>query len=50
MFFFNFVSKIAIISYPGILAGNGLNVDERLKAARERREEHQKLIGMWAPT
>ncbi|XP_044022863.1 ensconsin-like isoform X2 [Siniperca chuatsi] len=23
---------------------NGLNVDERLKAARERREEHQKLI------
>ncbi|XP_005477388.1 ensconsin isoform X5 [Oreochromis niloticus] len=24
--------------------GNGLNVDERLKAARERREEHQKLI------
>lgn len=25
-------------------AGNGLNVDERLKAARERREEHQKQL------
>ncbi|XP_017277027.1 ensconsin isoform X3 [Kryptolebias marmoratus] len=25
-------------------AGNGLNVDERLKAARERREERQKLL------
>nr|XP_015824961.2 ensconsin isoform X5 [Nothobranchius furzeri] len=25
-------------------ASNGLNVDERLKAARERREEHQKLL------
>ncbi|XP_023209139.1 ensconsin isoform X1 [Xiphophorus maculatus] len=25
-------------------AGNGLNVDERLKAARERREEQQKLL------
>ncbi|XP_037550765.1 ensconsin-like [Nematolebias whitei] len=25
-------------------AGNGLNVDERLKAARERREEHQRLL------
>ncbi|XP_005926134.1 ensconsin isoform X3 [Haplochromis burtoni] len=25
-------------------AGNGQNVDERLKAARERREEHQKLL------
>ncbi|XP_039459677.1 ensconsin-like isoform X5 [Oreochromis aureus] len=29
---------------PRAAAGNGLNVDERLKAARERREEHQKLI------
>lgn len=28
-----------------ITAGNGLNVDERLKAARERREEHQRLLG-----
>lgn len=28
---------------------NGLNVDERLKAARERREQHQKLLGMSAP-
>lgn len=44
--FFTSVSKIAIISYPCILAGNGQNVDERLKAARERREEHQKLLGM----
>ncbi|XP_017157924.1 ensconsin isoform X2 [Poecilia reticulata] len=25
-------------------AGNGLNIDERLKAARERREEQQKLL------
>ncbi|XP_032403651.1 ensconsin isoform X3 [Xiphophorus hellerii] len=28
----------------GTRAGNGLNVDERLKAARERREEQQKLL------
>lgn len=38
----------AILSYPDILAGNGLNVDERLKAARERREEQLKQLGMWA--
>ncbi|XP_006798782.1 ensconsin isoform X2 [Neolamprologus brichardi] len=29
---------------PRAAAGNGQNVDERLKAARERREEHQKLL------
>lgn len=30
----------------GILVGNGPNIDERLKAARERREEQMKLLGM----
>ncbi|XP_038155467.1 ensconsin isoform X3 [Cyprinodon tularosa] len=29
---------------PRLFAGNGLNVDERLRAARERREEQQKLL------
>lgn len=33
--------------YFGVLVANGPNVDERLKAARERREEQQKLLGMW---
>lgn len=35
------------IYYFGILAANGGNVEERLKAARERREEQQKLLGTW---
>lgn len=26
---------------------NGNNIDERLKAARERREEQQKMLGRW---
>ena len=33
--------------YSGILVVNGQNVDERLKAAKERREEQKKLLGMW---
>ncbi|KAK9534082.1 hypothetical protein VZT92_009155 [Zoarces viviparus] len=28
----------------GVVVANGPNIDERLKAARERRQEHQKLI------
>lgn len=36
--------------YCVILVANGQNVDERLKAARERREQHQKILGMSALT
>ncbi|XP_038585057.1 ensconsin-like isoform X3 [Micropterus salmoides] len=37
------ICNTATPTRPAAVA-NGLNVDERLKAARERREEHQKLI------
>ncbi|XP_032403652.1 ensconsin isoform X4 [Xiphophorus hellerii] len=36
--------QICIATLQVSAAGNGLNVDERLKAARERREEQQKLL------
>lgn len=32
-----------------ILVANGQNIDERLRAARERREEQQKALGMLRP-
>ena len=31
---------------PGFLGANGLNVDERLRLVRERREEQEKFLGM----
>lgn len=40
--------KLLIKKYCfGFPVSNGNNIDERLKAARERREEQQKLLGMW---
>lgn len=32
----------------GLLVANGPNIDEKLRAARERREEQLKLLGMRA--
>ncbi|CAN9502365.1 unnamed protein product [Ophioblennius macclurei] len=41
---FNKSAQILNTLSPRAAAANGQNVDERLKAARERREEHQKLL------
>ncbi|XP_029973340.1 ensconsin [Salarias fasciatus] len=41
---FNKPAQICNTLSPRAAAANGQNVDERLKAARERREEHQKLL------